>query len=117
MLSSWRASPIAAGSSRRHTRSVRQADRRRRAPTGWTNPLEALAHDLKLDESATKELQPIFDQYGALRRDRSRDIGKLREAMSAELQKPQFRHGQARHAGRPDDRACAPQQQKQNSAP
>ena len=59
-------------------------------PNRWTNPLEALAHDLKLDESATKELQPIFDQYGALRRDRSRDIGKLREAMSAELQKPQF---------------------------
>jgi len=59
-------------------------------PNRWTNPLEALAYDLKLDESATKDLQPIFEQYGALRRDRSRDIGKLREAMSAELQKPQF---------------------------
>ncbi|HSI01106.1 MAG TPA: periplasmic heavy metal sensor [Reyranella sp.] len=59
-------------------------------PNRWTNPLEALAFDLKLDDGATKELQPIFEQYGTLRRDRSRDIGKLREAMSAELQKPQF---------------------------
>jgi Spy/CpxP family protein refolding chaperone len=59
-------------------------------PNRWTNPLEALAFDLKLDDSMKKELQPIFDQYGALRRDRFREIGKLRETMSAELQKAQL---------------------------
>jgi Spy/CpxP family protein refolding chaperone len=59
-------------------------------PNRWTNPLEALANDLKLDEATKKQLQPIFDQYNAARRERYRDIGKLREAMSAELQKPQY---------------------------
>lgn len=59
-------------------------------PNRWTNPLEAFANDLKLDDSTRKELQPIFEHYNTARRERFRDIGKLREAMSAELQKPQF---------------------------
>jgi Spy/CpxP family protein refolding chaperone len=56
----------------------------------WPNPLEALAQDLKLDDEQRKTVQPIIDEYGNTRRDRWRDIGKIREAMSAELQKPSF---------------------------
>lgn len=59
-------------------------------PGRWGNPLEALAQDLKLDESQRKDVQPIIEEYGNSRRDRWRDIGKIREAMSAELQKPAF---------------------------
>jgi Spy/CpxP family protein refolding chaperone len=56
----------------------------------WGNPLESLAQDLKLDEEQRKDVQPIVEQYAKTRRDRWRDIGKIREAMSAELQKPAF---------------------------
>jgi Spy/CpxP family protein refolding chaperone len=56
----------------------------------WGNPLEGLVQDLKLDEGQKKDVQPVIDQYANTRRDRWRDIGKLREAMSAELQKPAF---------------------------
>jgi Spy/CpxP family protein refolding chaperone len=61
-------------------------------PTGprGGNPLEALANDLKLDDSQKKELQPLFDQYVSSRRERFRDIVKVRESMIAELQKPAF---------------------------
>jgi Spy/CpxP family protein refolding chaperone len=59
-------------------------------PNRWTNPLEALANDLKLDESTKMEIQPILEKYAALRRERYRDIGKQRESMSTELQKSQF---------------------------
>ena len=56
----------------------------------WGNPLEALVQDLKLDEEQKKDVQPVVEQYAKTRRDRWRDIGKIREAMSAELQKPAF---------------------------
>jgi len=59
-------------------------------PNRWTNPLEALVQDLKLDDSQKKDVEPVIEQYGHLRRERSRDIGKIREAMSAELHKPTF---------------------------
>ena len=52
------------------------------------NPLESLAQDLKLDDAQRKAVQPLIDEYGNIRRERWRDIGKIREAMSAELQKP-----------------------------
>src|ERR1700760_4246220 len=51
------------------------------------NPLEALAHDLKVDDSQMKELQPLFDQYTSSRRDRFREIVKIRDEMTAELKK------------------------------
>ena len=35
-------------------------------------------------------MQPIIDEYGNSRRDRWRDIGKIREAMATELLKPSF---------------------------
>jgi Spy/CpxP family protein refolding chaperone len=56
----------------------------------WPNPLETLAQDLKLDDEQRKAVQPLIDEYGNTRRDRWRDIGKIREEMSAELQKPAF---------------------------
>jgi len=56
----------------------------------WGNPVEALAHDLKMDDGQLKELQPLFDQYSNSRRDRFRDIVKLREEMTAELEKSPF---------------------------
>ena len=54
------------------------------------NPLDALAQDLKLDDSQRKELRPVFDSYGEARRERFREVQKVRDAMAAELQKPQF---------------------------
>ena len=59
-------------------------------PGRWGNPLEALAQDLKLDEEQRKAVQPVIDEYASTRRDRWRDIGKIREEMSTELQKPSF---------------------------
>jgi Spy/CpxP family protein refolding chaperone len=59
-------------------------------PPRWGNPLEALAQDLKIDDAQKKELQPLFDQYVNARRDRFRDIGKIREEMTAELEKSPF---------------------------
>jgi Spy/CpxP family protein refolding chaperone len=56
----------------------------------WPNPLETLAQDLKLNDEQMKAVRPIIDEYGNTRRDRWRDIGKIREEMSAELQKPSF---------------------------
>jgi|tagenome__1003787_1003787.scaffolds.fasta_scaffold20792417_2 Spy/CpxP family protein refolding chaperone len=56
----------------------------------WGNPLEALARDLKLDDAQKKAVQPVIDEYGNSRRDRWHDIGKVREEMAAELQKPNF---------------------------
>jgi Spy/CpxP family protein refolding chaperone len=59
-------------------------------PPRWGNPMEALANDLKLNDAQKKAVQPIIDDYANTRRDRWRDIGKIREAMAAELQKPVF---------------------------
>jgi Spy/CpxP family protein refolding chaperone len=59
-------------------------------PSRFGNPLEALAQDVKLDDAQKKELQPLFDEYTTARRDRFRDIVKLREAMTAELEKSTF---------------------------
>jgi Spy/CpxP family protein refolding chaperone len=56
----------------------------------WGNPLEALAHDVKIDDSQRKELQPLFDQYTNARRDRFHEIVKVREEMTAELKKSPF---------------------------
>src|SRR5882757_8253920 len=52
----------------------------------WS-PLEALAQDLKLDEHQRQELRPVFDSYAEGRRERFREIQKVRDATVAELQK------------------------------
>ena len=54
------------------------------------SPLEALAQDLKLDDGQRQQLRPVFDQYADARRDRFREIQKVRDAMVTELQKPDF---------------------------
>ncbi len=59
-------------------------------PARWANPLEALAEDLKVDDSQKKELQPLFDQYTNSRRDRFHEIAKVREEMTAELKESPF---------------------------
>lgn len=60
-------------------------------PGGRTGtPLDALSQDLKLDDTQKQALKGLFEQYGTTRRDRFREIQKVREAMSAELQKPEF---------------------------
>jgi len=56
-------------------------------PARWPNPLEALAQELKIDPEQRKAVQPIVDEYEVARRERWRDIGKIRREMSAELQK------------------------------
>jgi Spy/CpxP family protein refolding chaperone len=56
----------------------------------WGNPVEALAHELNIDDSQKKELQPLFDQYANTRRDRFHEIVKIREEMTAELKKSPF---------------------------
>ena len=57
------------------------------------SPLEALAQDLKLEDSQRQELRSVFEHYADARRDRFREIQKVRDAMVAELQKPEFDMG------------------------
>ena len=58
-------------------------------PRGMS-PLEALAQDLELDGSQRQELRSVFDHYADARRERFREIQKVRDAMVTELQKPDF---------------------------
>jgi Spy/CpxP family protein refolding chaperone len=58
--------------------------------SGIGNPLDALSQDLKLDEAQRQALKDMFESYSTARRERYREIQKVREAMSAELQKPEF---------------------------
>jgi len=58
-------------------------------PRGMS-PIEALAQDLELDADQRKDLRSVFDQYADARRDRFREIQKVRDAMVTELQKPEF---------------------------
>lgn len=51
------------------------------------SPLELLSQDLKLDDSQRQALRGLFDRYTASRRDRVREIQKIREQMQAEMQK------------------------------
>jgi Spy/CpxP family protein refolding chaperone len=54
------------------------------------SPMEALAEDLGLDNSQRQELRAVFDHYAEGRRERFREIQKIRDAMVTELQKPEF---------------------------
>src|SRR5215475_3475721 len=58
-------------------------------PRGMS-PIEALAQDLELDANQRKDLRAVFDQYADARRERFREIQKVRDAMVTELQKPDF---------------------------
>src|SRR5260370_28037510 len=57
------------------------------------SPLEALAQDLKLEDSQRQELRSVFEHYTDARRDRFREIQKVRDAMVTELQKADFDMG------------------------
>ena len=57
------------------------------------SPLEALAQDLKLDDGQRQDLRWVFEHYADARRDRFREIQKVRDAMVTELQKPDFDMG------------------------
>lgn len=57
---------------------------------GFRTPLDALSQDLKLDDAQKQALKDVFESYNAERRDLFREIQKVREATTAELQKPEF---------------------------
>ncbi|MCW5733529.1 MAG: periplasmic heavy metal sensor [Enhydrobacter sp.] len=57
---------------------------------GFGSPLDALAKDLELDDAQKRALKDLFERYSAERRERYREIQKVREATSAELQKSDF---------------------------
>jgi len=59
-------------------------------PGGFRNPLEALSQDLKLDDAQKQASKDLFEKYTTARREGFREIQKVRDAMSAELQKPEF---------------------------
>ena|SRR5690242_10187486 len=59
-------------------------------PQRGMSPLEALAEDLSLDSTQRQELRPVFDHYAEARRERFREVQKIRDAMVSELQKPEF---------------------------
>src|SRR5260370_28070870 len=52
------------------------------------SPLETMAHDLSLDDGQRQALRTVFDQYSTTRRERLRDIQKVREQIAAEYKHP-----------------------------
>ena len=51
------------------------------------SPLEVLSQDLKLDDGQRQSVRGLFDRYAASRRDRVREMQKIREEMQVEMQK------------------------------
>ena len=54
------------------------------------SPIDALVHDLGVDSSQREALRVLLDGYTATRRERLREIQKVREQTAAELKKPQI---------------------------
>jgi Spy/CpxP family protein refolding chaperone len=52
------------------------------------SPLETMAHDLNLDDGQRQALRAVFDQYSTTRRERLREIQKVREQVAAEYKHP-----------------------------
>src|SRR5262245_59221642 len=50
--------------------------------------LEMVAHELDLDDAQRQSLKAVFEQYATDRRERIREIQKLREQIAAEYRKP-----------------------------
>lgn len=80
---------------------------------GFWNPLDALSKELNLDEKQKQSVKQLFEHYGAARRERFREIQKVREAMTAELQKPELDNGKVEELVDEMSRLRA-EQQKQN---
>ncbi|MDP2334113.1 MAG: periplasmic heavy metal sensor [Reyranella sp.] len=54
------------------------------------SPVEALIHDLGLDDAQRQALRGLVDQYTAARRERSQEIQKAREQTADEMRQPEF---------------------------
>jgi len=52
------------------------------------SPLETMAHDLSLDDGQRQALRAVFEQYSATRRERQREIQKVREQIASEYKNP-----------------------------
>ena len=64
-------------------------ERRAPPPPGQRpSPLETMAHDLNLDDAQRQALRSVFEQYSTTRRERLRDIQKVREQIAAEYKHP-----------------------------
>ena len=51
-------------------------------------PLLTVTRDLNLDDSQRQALRGVFDQYATTRRERLREIQKLRDQLAAEYKRP-----------------------------
>jgi Spy/CpxP family protein refolding chaperone len=60
-------------------------------PPGQPGPrpsaLETMAHDINLDDGQRRALRGVFDDYAASRRERQREVQKVREQIGAEYRK------------------------------
>ena len=59
-------------------------------PGARPSPIDALVHDLDVDSGQREALRGLLDGYTATRRERLREIQKVREQTAAELKKPQI---------------------------
>jgi Spy/CpxP family protein refolding chaperone len=57
-------------------------------PSQRPSPLETMAHDLNLDDGQRQALRSVFEQYSTTRRERQREIQKVREQVAAEYKRP-----------------------------
>jgi Spy/CpxP family protein refolding chaperone len=58
------------------------------SPGQRPSPLETMAHDLNLDDGQRQALRSVFEQYSTTRRERQREIQKVREQIAAEYKRP-----------------------------
>jgi hypothetical protein len=57
-------------------------------PGSRPGALDVMAHDLNLDDGQRQALRGVFDQYSNSRRERLREIQKLREQIAAQYKQP-----------------------------
>ncbi|MBI3198062.1 MAG: periplasmic heavy metal sensor [Rhodospirillales bacterium] len=59
-------------------------------PGARPSPIEAVLHDLGVDSGQRESLRGVLDGYATTRRERLREIQKVREQSAAELKQPQI---------------------------
>ena len=59
-------------------------------PGARPSPIDALIHDLGVDSGQREALRGLLDGYAVTRRERLREIQKIREQTAAELKRPQI---------------------------
>ncbi|MDP2377547.1 Spy/CpxP family protein refolding chaperone [Reyranella sp.] len=59
-------------------------------PGARPSPIDAVLHDLGVDSGQRDALRDLLDGYAAKRRERLREIQKVREQSAAELKQPQI---------------------------